>query len=79
MIHLVRDPFALAVSSYRYNRRGDEDWVRSAEDPIVRFMQGAHHSRWGPRLRLIGEAAPEDYATYLKRLPEEEGLLAETC
>jgi len=66
----VRDPRDMIVSGYFYHKRGAEDWCNIVGPSIEdwRVVNG----------NIPADMPPEhSYASYLKSLPMEEGLLAE--
>lgn len=67
----VRDPRDLVVSGYFYHRKGKEEWTRleAPTEEDWRFANGVVPEG----LRRAGTS----FSSYLRSLPEEEGLLAE--
>ena len=59
-MHLLRDPFALAVSGYLYNRRGTEHSNFSPDHPMMRFLRREGAGRRGvtqPLCQVVDDAA----------------------
>ena len=63
VVHFVRDPVEIALSSARYTRRGDEAWQRAPANPsaALRRLLLADASKFG--LLGEGETPPDDDAS----------------
>lgn len=76
-VHYVifqRNPFAMIASGYEYHKRGLESWIRS---PMGSIGTGSIARNW-MRYDIARPEKGESYLKYLNRIPQRDGLIAES-